>query len=95
MTIDSLPPRDAPALGHCLLDAVIAARRLKNDAELSRRLMLAPSSISKIRRRHTQVSAEILLRVHEAFDIPIAELKRLQQAQLQLDVAAGLTVSRP
>jgi plasmid maintenance system antidote protein VapI len=72
-------------LSHCLLDGVIARHQLKNDAELSRILRLAPSSISKIRRRHTPVTAEVILRVHEAFDIPIAELKSLQARQAQLD----------
>lgn len=70
----------AEAWPHCLLDHVLRRQRLKNDAELSRRLLLAPSSISKIRRGRCGVSAEVMLRVHEAFDIPIAELKQLEAA---------------
>lgn len=73
----------APA--HCLLDGVMARQRIKNDAELSRCLQLAPSSISKIRRRRVPVSDGVLLRLHDAFDIPIAELKTLQARQLQHD----------
>jgi len=74
-----------PALSHCLLDGVMARQQIKNDAELSRCLQLAPSSISKIRRRRVPVSDGVLLRVHDAFDIPIAELKRLQARQAHLD----------
>lgn len=73
-------------LTHCLLDTVIARHKIKNDAELSRRLLLAPSSISKIRRRRVQLSDEVLLRVHDAFDIPIAELRQLQARQRVLDL---------
>ncbi|EEF21786.1 conserved hypothetical protein [Ricinus communis] len=81
----------APA--HCLLDAVIALRQLKNDAHLSRLSLLAPSSISKIRRGHASVTAEVLLRLHEAFDIPIAELKRLLARQSMLDARAGAALA--
>ncbi|MYM33482.1 transcriptional regulator [Duganella sp. FT94W] len=77
-------------MAHCLLDEVIARWRLRNDAELSRLLRLAPSSISKIRHRHAPLTAEVMLRIHEAFDIPIAELKRLQARQHLLDHAAPL-----
>lgn len=70
---------------HCLLDGVMARQCIKNDAELSRCLQLAPSSISKIRRRRVPVSDGVLLRLHDAFDIPIAELKKLQAYQLQRD----------
>ncbi|SHM67265.1 Cro/C1-type HTH DNA-binding domain-containing protein [Duganella sacchari] len=78
-------------LTHCLLDGVMARQKIKNDAELSRCLRLAPSSISKIRRRRVPVSDEVLLRVHDAFDIPIAELKQLQARQMLLDQRHHLT----
>jgi transcriptional regulator with XRE-family HTH domain len=70
---------------HCLLDSVIARHQLKNDAELSRLLRLAPSSISKIRHRRVALTPEVLLRVHEACAIPIAELKQLLARQQLLD----------
>lgn len=81
----------AAGLTHCLLDSVIALRRLKNDAELSKLLMLAPSNISKIRHRRARLSATVILRMHEVFDIPIAELKRLQARQCMLDQRARIT----
>ncbi|ELX08815.1 hypothetical protein Jab_2c08740 [Janthinobacterium sp. HH01] len=80
MTTSTYLGAAADARPHCLLDHVLLRQRLKNDAELSRRLLLAPSSISKIRRGRCGVSAEVMLRVHEAFDIPIAELKQLEAA---------------
>ena len=83
------PGPGADAWPHCLLDHVLRRQRLKNDAELSRRLLLAPSSISKIRRGRCGVSAEVMLRVHEAFDIPIAELKQLNAAQQDAPRQAG------
>lgn len=73
-------------LTHCLLDTVIARHQIKSDAELTRRLLLAPSSISKIRCRRVQLSDKVLLRVHDAFDIPIAELRQLQARQRALDL---------
>lgn len=82
------PDPNAVGLTHCLLDSVIALQRLKNDSELSKMLMLAPSSISKIRHRRAPLTAGVMLRMHEAFDIPIAELKRLQARQCMLDKRA-------
>jgi len=70
---------------HCLLDSVILRQRLKNDAELSRCLSLAPSSISKIRCGRNTASDEILLRMHEVFDISIAELKLLASMQARME----------
>ncbi|MYN43322.1 transcriptional regulator [Duganella sp. FT109W] len=83
------PGRADAGFTHCLLDSVIARQQLKNDAELSRLLQLAPSSISKIRHRRAALTAEVLLRVHEAFAIPIAELKQLQARQQLLDLRHG------
>ena len=73
----------ADARPHTLLDHVLLRQQLKNDAELSRALQLAPSSLSKIRHGRTGVSAELMLRVHEVFEIPIAELKRLDAIHQQ------------
>lgn len=67
----------ASARPHKLLDHVLRRQGLKNDAELCRLLLLAPSCVSKIRNGRTGVNAELILRVHEAFGIPIAQLKLL------------------
>jgi len=82
-------PRAHGAPQHRLLDYLLRQQRVKNDAALSRLLLLTPSSISKIRRGHTGVSAEVLLRAHEAFGIPIAELKRLEREHLERERLAA------
>lgn len=75
------PPRaqrpHQPRQPHRLLDAVIARQALKNDAALCRMLALPPARISKIRHGKLAVNAEVLLLLHETFDIPLPELKRL------------------
>ena len=66
------------AVGNCqLLDAVMAKLDLKNDAALSRALEVAPPVISKIRHGRLPVGASLLIRMHEATDIAIRELKAI------------------
>ncbi|MFL6708014.1 MAG: hypothetical protein ACJ8HI_07385 [Massilia sp.] len=60
-----------------VLDAIIAKLKLKNDAQLSRVLEVAPPVISKIRHRSLPIGATILLRMHEASSISIRELRAL------------------
>ncbi len=61
----------------CLLDAIIEFLQLKNDADLSRALGVAPPVISKLRHRRIVIRASFLLRAYEATDISIAEMKAL------------------
>jgi plasmid maintenance system antidote protein VapI len=70
-----------PRNPHHLLDAIIGNNGLKNDAALCRILQVAPPRISKIRHGKLGVSADIILRLHEHFRIPIAELRDLMEAQ--------------
>lgn len=58
-----------------LLDRVIAEKRLKNDAALSRLLEVAPPVVSKLRRFHLEVGPSIILKLHELGDIPLAEIR--------------------
>lgn len=60
-----------------LLDALLENMRLKNDAALSRMLEVAPPVISKIRHRRLPVSASVLIRMHEATDMSIGDLRFL------------------
>jgi len=64
---------------HRLLDTLIERYALKNDAGLSRALEVAPPCISKIRRGSTPLSAEMMLRIHERFELPIATLRQLAE----------------
>ncbi|MEN3293721.1 MAG: hypothetical protein V7642_2974 [Burkholderiales bacterium] len=60
-----------------LLDALIEKMNLKNDAALSRLLEVAPPVISKIRHRRLPVGASLLIRMHEATEMSIRELRDL------------------
>jgi transcriptional regulator with XRE-family HTH domain len=62
---------------HALLDHVASILSLKNDAAMSRQLMLRPSAISKIRHRRTNVTAAILLTIHEETGIDLKQLRFL------------------
>lgn len=60
-----------------LLDALRDNLYLKNDAALSRMLQIAPPVISKIRHRRLQVSAAVLIRMHEVSGLNISDLRFL------------------
>lgn len=60
-----------------LLDTLIKQLRLKNDAALSRVLEIAPPVISKIRHRRLPIGASLLIRMNEASDISIKDLRAL------------------
>lgn len=60
-----------------LLDALRERKQLKNDAELCRALDVAPPLISKIRNRKLAISPALMIRMHDTFDMPINELRRL------------------
>lgn len=86
---DTLLQSSGPAHGgpvqysfHCVnptrvLNALTALKHLRNDAELSRCLGVTPATISKIRAGKSPVSAGLLLRIHETFGLPVAELRAL------------------
>ena len=58
-----------------LLDAVKELYSIKNDAQLSRTLDVPPPTISKIRSGKINVSAEIILRIHECLGMPVADIR--------------------
>lgn len=60
-----------------LFNALIARPEIKNDAGLSRALGVAPPVISKIRHGALNVGASLILAIHETFDVPVAEIRRL------------------
>ena len=60
-----------------LLDAVKERYNVKNDAELSRRLDVPPPTISKIRTGVINVSSDMILRIHETFDMPVKDIRSL------------------
>lgn len=60
-----------------LLDFLIKKMKLKNDAQLSRKLSFHPPVISKIRHGRLPIGPVFLLRAHEASDLSVRDLKRL------------------
>ena len=60
-----------------LLDEVKKRYEVKNDAELSRKLDVPPPTISKIRSGKVNVSADMILRIHENFGMPVKEIREL------------------
>lgn len=66
-----------------VLDAIMEKLQLKNDAQLSRALEVAPPVISKIRHYTLPIGATILLRMHEVSDISIRELRALMSSKDQ------------
>lgn len=64
-----------------VLNAVMHKLGLKNDAQLSRALEVAPPVISKIRHYTLPIGATILLRMHEVSDISIRELRALMESR--------------
>jgi plasmid maintenance system antidote protein VapI len=60
-----------------LLDHIKETYGVKNDAEISRKLEVAPPIISRIRNGKCQVSAEIMIRIHEVFEMPIKDIKAM------------------
>ncbi len=65
---------------HKLLDYLLATYRLKNDSTLAAHLQVKRPTLSKIRSGGLGVGPNFILAVHDAFDIPIKEIKALAQA---------------
>lgn len=65
--------RKAP---HKLFDFLIANYELKNDNALANELEITPSLICKIRYGRP-ITATLILKVHERWDIPVKEIKSM------------------
>lgn len=57
------------------IDWLIDSNQIKNDAELSRKLKVAPAIISKIRHAKQSVGASLILRIHEFMNVPVADIR--------------------
>jgi len=60
-----------------LLDELLKRFNIKNDRQLSEKLDVAPPVISRIRNKKAKASSDFIIRVHEVFELPIAEIKGL------------------
>jgi transcriptional regulator with XRE-family HTH domain len=60
-----------------LLERLRELKQLRSDAQLCRVLQVPPPMISKIRTGRINVSAGLMIRIHEVFQLPISELRRM------------------
>jgi transcriptional regulator with XRE-family HTH domain len=58
------------------LDRLCEKLGARSLSALGRVVGLSPSVLSKVRRRRLAISSEILLKIHDATDIPVRELRR-------------------
>ena len=79
----------SPNKSHLLLDHLIAANGLKNDAALSRLLEVAPPVISKIRHRALRFGDSLVLRVHDITEMPVREILALRKQVEEADARAA------
>lgn len=64
---------------HAVMDYLIEEFRLKNDAALSRRLGVAQPVISKTRNSKLSLGPNMILRIHETFDVPVSKIRELMK----------------
>lgn len=60
---------------NALLDHAADLLGANNDAQLSHCLRIAPPVISKVRHARLPVGANLVIRLHEATAMPVAEIK--------------------
>ena len=60
-----------------LLDELQYKFKVKNDRQLAKALNVSTPVLSRIRNNKSAVSAEIMIRIHEVYGMPIAEIKAL------------------
>lgn len=69
-----------PRNKHAVLDKVRAMHRLRNDRELAEFLDMQQSVVCRIRSGQMEMSAAVILAVHEIAGIPIADIKAMLKA---------------
>ncbi len=60
-----------------LLDHIKETYGVKNDRQFANAIDISTPVISRIRNGKCQVSAEIMIRIHEAFDMSIKDIKAM------------------
>lgn len=74
------PPEKIRKPAHRLFDFLIKNFRLKSDHALSEALSVLPSTICKMRAGRP-VTAAVILKVHEKYEIPVRDIKALIDRQ--------------
>ncbi len=62
-----------------LLDELQSRFEIKNDRQLAAKLDVSTPVLSRIRNSKCSVSADMIIRIHEVFGLPIAEIKGMCQ----------------
>lgn len=60
-----------------LFDVIKDQHAVHTDAALAGRLRLAPPQVSKVRSGYLPCSDMVILRVHEAFGMPVADIRAM------------------
>jgi plasmid maintenance system antidote protein VapI len=68
---------DVKDTSHKLLDHIIKANKLKNDAALARFLEQTPAAISKVRHGRLNVSAQMVIDIHLATGMAVRDIQAL------------------
>lgn len=63
-------------LPEVLFERLCTRLGVRSYSALGRAIGLSPSVVSKVRNRRLAISSEILLKIHDATDIPLRELRR-------------------
>lgn len=64
-----------------LFDYLINKFRLKNDRELAQKLGVWPAAVSKARHGRMNIGSIWILVIHEEFELPIKDIKRMLNGQ--------------
>jgi transcriptional regulator with XRE-family HTH domain len=62
---------------HPLFDYLMDRLNIEFDKDLANYFGIAGSTLSKVRRGTANVSAEMILIIHEKLDIPVADIRKL------------------
>ena len=60
-----------------LIDHLRREYRLRNDAELAKQIGVKPPAISKLRHGMSALTPATILKIHEAYDMPVKEIRRI------------------
>lgn len=64
-----------------VIDRLRDMKQLRSDAQLCRLLQVTPPIISKIRTGRMKISAGLMIRIHEVYQLPFSELRGMLAEQ--------------
>jgi hypothetical protein len=68
-----------------LFDELKLRGGLRTDAALAALLEIVPTNLCRMRQGHIPLGASVILRVHECFGLPVAEIRALSGALRRVD----------